>query len=469
MDLIATARPVPCTPGTAAPWRAGTVRRQDSDALTRIFYGYYLAAFAFCVGFISGCVYLYSRGVFVRDQIVEFDASRTEISLAFTAVQIVSTTFAPVLGYLLDRYPIRNVMAAGCISMVLGFLALSQVQNLVQFTLTAAVFLGFGVGCVGTTANTKLMVNWFNRRRGFALGVAIMGYSAAGAVMAPIALYLLNNIGWRASYVLFAGICLVVVLPAILLLVKQRPQDMGLGPDGDPYEPGESQSAPGATPRARTLEERWQAFREQLAVYASFAKDPSRSGVWSSTFGLMAGTFGGFNVHLFLYYTELGIDEYRATLILSFTSGLAIVSKPLFGWLIDQINPRVATLISCGCYIVAMVCFSFFSTFALLFLAGALFGLGFGGMVPVRAAILSRLFSIEEYARAYGSLRLCMFPLTITWTPLIGWIYDTNGSYLPAFKLFAVLFSLAALIAFLLIPARFDEENPPVTAAAPGG
>jgi MFS family permease len=431
----------------------------------RVFYGYYLAAFAFCMGFITGCVYLYSRGVFVRDQIIEFDASRTEISLAFTAVQIVSTTFAPVLGYLLDRYPIRNVMLAGSVSMVLGFLALSQVQTLTQFTLAAAGFLGFGVGCVGTTASTKLMVNWFNRRRGFALGVAIMGYSAAGAVMAPIALYLLNNIGWRGAYVLFAGICLFVVLPAVFLLVKQRPQDLGLGPDGDPLDSSTPAASAPEQRTSRTVAQRWLAFRAQLDVYASFTRSVPFWGV-VFTFGLMAGTFGGFNVHLFLYYTELGIDDYRAALILSFTSGLAIVSKPLFGWLIDRVSARAATLISCTCYTVAMVCFAVFSEFALLFLAGALFGLGFGGMVPVRAAILSRLFSIEEYARAYGTLRLCMFPLTITWTPLIGWIYDTTSSYVPAFRLFAVLFSAAAVIAFFLIPTRFDNPAAPAASTA---
>lgn len=427
-------------------------------ARTRVFYGYYLAAFAFCMGFITGCLYLYSRGVFVRDQIVEFDASRTEISLAFTAVQIVSTTFAPVLGYLLDRYPIRNVMLAGALSMVLGFLALSQVQTLTQFTMAAAVFLGFGVGCVGTTANTKLMVNWFNRRRGFALGVAIMGYSAAGAVMAPVALYLLNNIGWRGAYQLFAGISLFVLVPAIFLLVKQRPQDMGLGPDGDPMTPSTAPAEPRPPADRKSARERWLAFKAQLTVYTTFTRSVPFWGV-VFTFGLMAGTFGGFNVHLFLYYTELGIDDYQATLILSFTSGLAIVSKPMFGWLIDRVSARAATLISCTCYIVAMVFFSLFSDFALLFLAGAVFGLGFGGMVPVRAAILSRLFSIEEYARAYGTLRLCMFPLTITWTPLIGWIYDTTSSYVPAFRLFAILFSAAAVIAFFLIPARFDDAE----------
>ena len=191
----------------------------------RTFYGYYLAALSFALGFIGGCIYLYSRGVFVRDQIVDFDASRTEISLVFTTVSIVSACFAPLLGYLLDRYPIRRVMLTGSVFVVIGFALLSQVQNLVQFSFVAAIFIGFGIGAIGTGANTKLMVNWFNRRRGFALGIAIMGYSAAGTVMAPIALFMLNTIGWRASYLVFAAIVLFIVIPAIALLVRQSPAD----------------------------------------------------------------------------------------------------------------------------------------------------------------------------------------------------------------------------------------------------
>ena len=415
-----------------------------------VFYGYYLAGLTFSLGFIGGCIYLYSRGVFVRDQIVDFGASRTEISLIFTAVSIVGACFAPVLGYLLDRFPIRYVMAWGAALVSCGFMLLSQVENLVQFALVAALFLGFGMGAIGTAANTKLMVNWFNRRRGFALGVAIMGYSAAGTVMAPIALYMLNSVGWRVAYAIFAGITMLVVLPAIWLMVKQRPADLGLGTDGDAAE--ELPDPPEPTKKAAT---RWQGFLQQLRIYLSFTRSVPFWGV-VFTFGLMAGTFGGFNVHLFLYYTELGIDEYWATAILSFTSAIAIASKPMFGLLIDRVNPRIATMMSCGCCLAAMLCFSLFSSFAALFVAGALFGLGFGGMIPVRAAIVSRLFSIDQYARAYGSLRLCMFPMTISWMPLIGYIYDSTGSYVPAFNLFAALFTLAAIVAFMLIPTKIE-------------
>lgn len=434
-----------------------------------VFYGYYLAILTFSLGFVGGCVYLYSRGVFVRDQILEFGADRTEISLVFTVVQIVSTAFAPVLGYLLDRYPIRHVMIAGAVATGAGFIRLSQVQTLLQFALVAALFLGFGLGCIGTTANTKLMVNWFNRRRGFALGVAIMGYSVAGTFMAPVALFLMESVGWRGAYLLFAAVVLVIVLPAVMILVRQHPKDIGLAPDGDAPSLSPSLSpSPEVVVTTQVDPEiqqttlglargsRLQKLTVELRVYMAFLRSTTFWGV-VFTFGLMAGTFGGFNVHLFLYYTELGIEPYWATFILSFTSAVAIASKPMFGLLIDWVNPRLATMFACACCMGAMLCFSSYTQLPMLFVAGGLFGLGFGGMIPVRAAIISRLFSIDEYARAYGSLRLCMFPLTISWMPLIGYIYDTQGSYTLAFQLFVGLFFLSLLIAWRLIPRRIDS------------
>ena len=420
-----------------------------------IFYGYYLAILTFLLGFTTGAIYLYSRGVFVRDQIVDFGASRTEISLTFTSIAIVSACFAPVLGYLLDRFPIKRIMLAGACLVATGFILLSQVQNLVQFSLIAAVFLGFGIGGIGTAANTKLMVNWFNRNRGFALSIAIMGYSVAGTVMSPIALFMLDNFGWRTSYMIFAAFALLVIAPLVALMVKQSPAEIGLGPDGDPEVVPEKLENPSSE---RPTTSRWQAFKEQLEIYLSFTRSGPFWGI-VFTFGLMAGTFGGFNVHLFLYYTELGVEPYWATFILSFTSAVAIASKPMFGALIDRINPRLATMISCGCCFGAMLCFSLFENMAALFVAGALFGLGFGGMIPVRAALISRLFTIEQYARAWGSLRLCMFPMTISWLPLIGYIYDTSGSYSLAFNLFAGLFATALCVAFFMIPDDLNRRE----------
>jgi MFS family permease len=414
-----------------------------------LFYGYYLAAMSFGLGFVSGAFYLYSRGVFVRDQIVDFDITRTEMSLAFTAVQAVGTGFAPILGFLLDRHPIRNVMMTGAVWLAAGFFALSQTQGVVQFALIAAVFIGLGTGTIGTTANSRLLVNWFDRNRGLALAVAIMGYSTAGIVMPPVALYLLDTVGWRGAYGLFGGACLFVALPLVARLVKQQPADLGLAPDGIPASGG------AAPARASPARERVNVPAGSIAVFRSLVGTP---GFWSAAllFGLMSGVLGGLNLHLFLHYVDAGVAEYQAALILSVTGALSLASKPLVGLLIDGVGARAAALIAAAACASAMVAFLLPASYAALLMAGAVFGLAFGGTVPLQAAVLSRIFPAAHFGRAYGSLRLCMFPLTLTCTPLIGLLYDRSGSYLPAFAIFAVLFAITALVAALLLPAAPD-------------
>lgn len=423
-----------------------------------------MAALSFFLAFTSGAVYLYSRGVLVRDQIVDFDASRTEISLAFTAVHLANLLFAPLLGYLLDRYPIRNVVIAGAAWMGAGFLVMAEVQNVVQFALVAALFVGFGTGALGTTANGKLMVNWFDRRRGIALGVAIMGYSVAGLVMSPIALYLLETVGWRGAYVLFGGVCLLLVAPVVAVSLKQAPEPVaGAGAAADADSPALARPAPGrigeasaAAAEATETTSGAPVRSRQLAVYASFARSP---GFWGTVlvFGLMGGVFGALNLHLFLHYADVGVGDYEAALILSWTAAFAVASKLAFGWLIDRAGVRAATFAAVlGCA-AAMITLALATAYAALLFAGTLAGLAFGSIVPLRAALISRLFAPAHFARAYGSLRLATFPVTILWTPLLGYMYDTSASYTPGFLLFALLFVAAALAAHALIPRGLDK------------
>jgi MFS family permease len=404
----------------------------------RVYYGHYLAAFSFFLGFASGAMYLYSRGVLVREQIVDFSASRVEISFAFATVEAVSTAFAPVLGFLLDRYPIRNVMVWGAAWLGAGFIAMSQVSTILQFTVVTALFVGLGTGGIGTATCARLMVSWYDRHRGLALAVAATGYSVAGVVMAPVAVYLLEKYGWRFSYILFGCICLLLILPAVALLVKQR--------QGDFANNGSSEAA--------VSEQNW---THRLAAYQTFARSPQ---FWTVVlvFGLMAGVFSGLNLHLFLHYMDLGLSDYQAATVLSVTAGLAIVSKPLFGWLSDRWSARCATVVAtCGC-ILTMLCFAVASHYKWLLLAGALFGLTFGSLLPLRAALLSRLFDTAEFGRAYGSLRFAIAPLSMACTAIIGLIYDFRGSYTPVFAVFAVLFCATAVAAHQLRPKEQAQD-----------
>lgn len=474
------------------------------------FYGWYLAALAFFLGFTSGAVYLHSRGVLVRDQIIDFDVSRADISYAFTAAQAAGLLFAPLLGVLLDRYPIRNVMAAGAAWLGIGFFAMAEVDDIVAFGVVTAVFVGLGTGTIGTTANSKLMVNWFDRRRGLAFGIAITGYSVAGIVAAPVAVRLLDTVGWRGSYRLFGLFCLLVVLPLVWRLVKQRPADIGAHFDGAPGDdpvvaataaapataavpsaatpavpspaaaavpsaetPAVPSAAAAAIPRATAAHspiatsssppDPRPSLRAMLASgFAAFPAIVGSKPFWGVVlvFGLADGIFGALNLHLFLHYLQVGIDDYRAALILSVTAGCAIVAKPLFGMLIDRFGARAAALTAMVACLVAMAVLIAATAYTALLVAAAISGLAFGGMVPLRAALLSRLFDAATFGRAYGAFKLCIAPVTLAWTPIMGHLYDATGSYVPAFRVLLAAFVVAIVATWRLV--RLPE---PVTAS----
>ena len=412
--------------------------------IAAIYYGNYLAGLSFFLGFASGTVHLHSRGIFLREQIVDFGASRAEISVAFSVATAAGALFAPLLGYLLDRYPVRRAMIVGAIWMGAGFLVMSRVSTLVQFAVATALFVGLGTGSIGTTASSKLMVDWFDRRRGLALSIAITGYSVAGIVMAPLALHLLEQLGWRNSYLLFGGVLLLLVLPLVTLLVRQHPTPAGAARPEHP-----SNGLPRGSP---------------LQVFLDFARSPA---FWiaASIFGLMAAVYGGLNLHLFLHFTDRGISAWHAASILSVEGAFALGSKPLTGWAIDRYGARQATVAALGGCLIALLVLLATSSFLGALAAGALLGLSFGSLIPLQAALLSRLFGAERFARAYGSLRLATFPLTVTCPLLIGYVHDLRGSYAAAFALFALLFAIALIAAWLLGTRVRSQISDAVTAA----
>jgi MFS family permease len=304
----------------------------------------------------------------------------------------------------------------------------------VQFGVLTTLVIGLGTGTIGTTANSKLMVEWFDRRRGLALAVASTGYAVAGIVMAPVALLMLEAFGWRGSYLMFGGILLLIVLPLAGLLVRDNP----------------------ARDRtARSKEDR--TFHGQLAVYLEFARAPA-FWVCTATFGLMAAVLGGLSLHLFLHFTDHGIAELQAASIISIEGAFALASKPLFGWMIDRWGARESTLVAVAGCAVSLVVLLAASSFAASAAAGALVGFSFGAVIPLQAAMVSTLFGTDRFARAYGFLRLSTFPLTVGAPLLIGLSHDLTGSYSAAFVLFALLFLLALFAAWITRSASAVES-----------
>lgn len=425
-----------------------------ADAGSRFFYGRILAGYAFTMGFLASAFFLHSRGIFFPYWMEEFSAAKTEMSLAVTLTLFTGACIAPLTGYLLDRFSVRSVVTAGCLWLAAGYLCLRLVNGFPAFLLVLLLFQSPGWTCVGPLAQTKLMVNWFSRNRGMALGIAIMGISVAGIIVPPLATVLAQQLGWRDTYSVYAVVLLAVAVPATLLLVKQDPADIGQLPDGDPPPAGPAPAATGPQPAA--------AAPAPLSLAATYREFLTSKAFWSIvlTFGLMNGVYSAMITHLPTFLSnERGFTLLDASWVLSAAGGAAIVGKLLFGFLMDHMNAKGTVLFAVTSYFVSTLVFMNADGAVPMAVAAVLFGLGFGGMVPVRSVLLSRLFGVRRFSRVNGLLSFFLAPATF-WVFVTGWVADSTGSYIAAFQVWAGAFLLAGVVtAIIRLPNRQDAVD----------
>jgi len=374
----------------------------------------------------------------------DFDVSRTELSLAVSLTLFAGSCFAPLMGFLIDKFPVRNIICLASLWMAAGYLMLGQVDSYWMFMAVLIPFQGLAWLGVGPLVHTKLMVNWFTRNRGMALGIAIMGISVAGVITPLGNAFLAQTIGWRSSYQIYAALLAFLVVPVTIWVVRQKPSDIGQLPDGD------AQPVGNVAPVAPVAEQ---------GVIATYKEFLASKAFWSVvlTFGLMNGVYSAMATHLPTYVTtELSLELYDGALLLTVAGGFAIGGKIVFGWMMDQLAAKITVMCGVAAYLASTLLLIFVEAYFGLLCAAAMFGLGFGGMIPVRSVLISRLFGVAKFSRVNGLLSFFIAPATF-WVLITGAIVDTTGTYGTAFKVWFVSFLLAGMVSLLVkLPDRQD-------------
>jgi sugar phosphate permease len=198
-----------------------------------IFYGWWIAlAAAVGLGLGGPPIFVFSFPIFLKALTKEFHASRSAIALAFSLHNLVSACGAPLVGRLIDRVGIRKIVLPGIVlfaALMLGnaFVTVS-VLGIYIFNIAGAVI---GLGC-GPIPYSTVVSKWFDRRRGTALAVMMIGLGVAAVAMPSIVQRLITATSWRAAYALYGAAALLVALPVVASLLKDSPAQMGLLPDG---------------------------------------------------------------------------------------------------------------------------------------------------------------------------------------------------------------------------------------------
>lgn len=207
--------------------------------LQRPLYGWWIILVGSMVAFSSGPGQSFTFSVFIDSIIEDTALSRTAISTLYAVGTGLSALMVVMVSRLADRYGARTTLIGAAIGLGLACFAMSAARGPLLVFSAFAALRALGQGSL-TINSTLLVAQWFVRRRGRAMALMGLGFPVSVATIPPVANFLIENVGWREAYAVLGVMVWILVLPGALLVVRNRPEDMGLYPDGaDAPPPGE--------------------------------------------------------------------------------------------------------------------------------------------------------------------------------------------------------------------------------------
>ena len=372
--------------------------------------------------------------------------SRTLIAGAASFGGLAASGASPIVGWLIDRYGARIVLATSVF--ILGLSTIS----LAWATVPIAFYLAYGIGRVIFSSPVQIgasvvATRWFIRMRGRASGVLFLSHSL-GMIMFPlVASIVIDRRGWQDAWIVLGLIVWAVALLPSTLLIAEKPEDVGLKPDGDEVEEEEEVSSgptdeePDWTPKAAM-------------------KTPA---LWILALGtgLLFLMQAGINTHLAAFLRDEGLSPVYAGVGVGLNAAFLGLGSVAWGWLVERVPARhVLTMVAAVMSVGALLFMTTSSTTQAL-VYSAFFGFGLGGMLSVPPVAYADYYG----RRSLGAIRGVAEPLTsggqAVGAVAAGAAFDLTGNYQIAFVAFAILGALTMVMVQLARPPRYVPEAVP--------
>jgi len=354
----------------------------------------------------------------------------TRAMFSFTRVpQLAVMAFAsPLVGMLTVRYGGRPVLLVGAVVLGACFLMISRVSGLYGYY-AMLMLLGVALACVGDVTVGQVVSRWVRERRGLALSIVYVGSNLGGLLLVPLAVSIAERQGWRYSFIVLGLGALCLMLPATLLLVRDRG-------DASALELLEGE-APASDVRTGTD----LGLRDAL-------RTPS---FWILFYSLFAFFFYFLALleHLVLFLTDGGMARDDAVARYVTAISLGIASKLTLGLIVDRIDERKALLLDFGLLTLSSLLLLLLPQDHLIWLFVISFGFSYAARDIVYPLIVTRCFGLRHMAEIYGLLMLTLI-LGAGGPFFAGWIHDRFGSYDIAFRVFAAM-NLVATASLLFL------------------
>ncbi|OAJ59360.1 hypothetical protein A6V36_27305 [Paraburkholderia ginsengiterrae] len=348
-----------------------------------------------------------TSGVFIRALGKAMGWNREQVTVSLLICAIALAVATPLVGRLIDRTRLRQVLTLSSLAYGLTVMALPA---LIHSHGLLGFYVGFLlIGILGAGSNTivyiRVLSGWFDERRGLALGIAMAGIGIGGAISAPFSAILVQRFGWEAGYYGLGMIPIILGVPIGLFLLKEAPAQQVVRADSV----GQSDALP-----SMLLSEALRTKALWLILGAAF---------------LMAISINGAQIHLIPMLMDRGITLPAASLATSILAIFAVLGRVAAGYLFDKVfAPRAAVgifLLSCmGCLGILA-----FPSSSAVYYCAALLGMGAGAESDLLGYLIGRYFGLKNFGQIYGWVFASFMIGTAAGPVAFGLGYDINRSY----------------------------------------
>ena len=401
----------------------------------KFFYGYVILALCFANMIVMRGVNG-AFGVYYLALLEEFSWSRSDGATIASANFFVYAIASPLVGLAFDRFGPRLLMPLGAFLVGAGLVASSFAASLLGMYLSYGIITALGQGALSFVGHNALISFWFVRRRATAIGIASMGQGVGALVMVPLTQILIDNVGWRWTYVATGSLLLLILVPANAIFQRRAPQDVGQFPDGDSSSPAQNpdrRSTKHAGERDWTLGEAVRSFP-----------------FWCITVGHLALGTALFliNTHAIAHFVAVGYEKLAASFYFGLIGFIRIGATIIWGSLSDRLGRSKAyglatTVTALG--VVGMIVMTFGAPLWLVYLTIALYGIGHSAGNPTYGAVIGDIFSGRKIGLIFGFLEISFGFGSAFGSWIGGYLFDSNGTYAWSFAVCLLCFTISGL------------------------
>ncbi len=405
----------------------------DSSAKPRGFYGHWIVFVSTLAMMLSNGFSIGGLPAFYPEMLREMGAlgQLPSIAIASATTFVLSGLLSPLAGNLLRKLNLKIFMSIGCVLLGIGLFLYSRAYVRPQIY-AAHVMFGLTLCFVSLIPNMVLVSNWFNKQRGTAIGIMVTGTSLGTVIIPLVASPLIRNFGWRDAMLLMSVSVWVLLLPAIWLIVKVHPQEVGQLPDGETREEAISVTPP--PPESLSGMTLAEALRSPLFWIFSICAMMLFYAILAVVQQLI----------VFLTSSQIGMKSDDARGVQSLMGLASIGGKLLFGVASDKLSRPKVNATCCAVLALACLMLPFLNsenatTFALLF------GLGYGGAFVTIQLLVAECFGLRDLGRIIACIAVIETGGGALGNLVTGLVASRTGSYVVAY--YGVI--IASFIAFI--------------------